>query len=865
MKHPIWRRFAAAVLLAVAVALVPGSSAADIRLNFCKEYLAPEPEIAGTGVSGIVTQPLRLSDPDSWDSGGRYQQYGTAGIQWHTIITKDCVDPKRALLLHDRANTIMDFTRVGTDIVILVYQLAASDMATEWVGRIIDPIVSGFQEGFFRPLLSVAVFIGAVWMAWVGLIRKRATLTMEGAVWMCFAIAFGLFVMAAPSNAVALANRVTNGATVLIHDSLQNTPLIAGSNCTPDGVTVGFQDSRSPEHFSGGGTPRPAPPSDEGTGNGTGGTGNNDSDDSDEETDSPRDPAENDGGGPADGGEDEEIPSFESPDEDATDGPPHADLSMTPMSADTDMGMPFDTDAATWKHSEMIFSSLLCEPWIVGAFGVSGAPGTGTTGMGSESREAARSFTAQALRSQAITQAERESWGTGVNFNPDAHEATMEAKADEYRAVSEQVYHYYPESWPMWSGENQGSRTAIAVTAFLGMLIGGSLIGAISVAILIVKMGIYLLLMMSPFVFLIGIHPGTGRVILLKWVEVFGGFMLKQVFLVGTLVVFLILYSWTFALPFPWFLKIVIIGIFVAVAVMARKIIAQTFAAMTPGALGGAFQKVADDKSLKWGAMTNPAVMIRQRERAAAEKVKKILPMALGAMTGGAAAGALAGVLGGKKNPAAAPPLSGQGPTVPPRRSPTAAPPRPGGPGGPPPAGGGPRPGPGPGGPTPGPGPRPHGGGTAPAPAPLAGPPPGPGGGGGGTAPPRPGGPTPPPRPGPGGGGGGGGGTVPPRSGGGGGTTPPPRPGPASGPRTTSSPLSGRRVVIHRDGAPPLEVPRHEVIDEVVEDRRTPPTPPPPRRTTRRRRIIRWDRPLSDRWGRGERPAPRDGDPPPRD
>ena len=44
------------------------------------------------------------------------------------------------------------------------------------------------------------VILGAIWLAWQGLIRKRATRTIEGTVWMVIACAAAIWLIGAPGG-----------------------------------------------------------------------------------------------------------------------------------------------------------------------------------------------------------------------------------------------------------------------------------------------------------------------------------------------------------------------------------------------------------------------------------------------------------------------------------------------------------------------------------------------------------------------------------------------------------------------------------------------------------------------------------------
>ena len=51
----------------------------------------------------------------------------------------------------------------------------------------------------------------------------------------------------------------------------------------------------------------------------------------------------------------------------------------------------------------------------------------------------------------------------------------------------------------------------------------------IALTLIILKLGFLLLLVAGPFFLIVGIHPGFGRVVAIRWFEMLVGVLLKQV------------------------------------------------------------------------------------------------------------------------------------------------------------------------------------------------------------------------------------------------------------------------------------------------------------------------------------------------
>ena len=50
-----------------------------------------------------------------------------------------------------------------------------------------DGLITALGNAIYFPYLAPVVILGAMWLAWQGLIRKRATRTIEGTLWMVVA------------------------------------------------------------------------------------------------------------------------------------------------------------------------------------------------------------------------------------------------------------------------------------------------------------------------------------------------------------------------------------------------------------------------------------------------------------------------------------------------------------------------------------------------------------------------------------------------------------------------------------------------------------------------------------------------------
>lgn len=74
-------------------------------------------------------------------------------------------------------------------VAITVYQSAVGNGILGWLTNSVDRLVSALGNAIYFPSPAPVVILGAIWLAWHGLIRKRATRTIEGTLWMVLACA----------------------------------------------------------------------------------------------------------------------------------------------------------------------------------------------------------------------------------------------------------------------------------------------------------------------------------------------------------------------------------------------------------------------------------------------------------------------------------------------------------------------------------------------------------------------------------------------------------------------------------------------------------------------------------------------------
>jgi hypothetical protein len=223
------------------------------------------------------------------------------------------------------------------------------------------------------------------------------------------------------------------------------------------------------------------------------------------------------------------------------------------------------------QNADELFTVLICKPWLAGEFG------TSDYSTGRASPTLVNTYGRSLLWAQAIA----------VNERPSA--ALISAKQATYAGIAKSIQTHDPAIYPLFQGNEWTTRLEIAFAALFAAIVAGVLVLLISVTLILLKLSFVLLLIVGPFFLLIGTHPGAGRVIAMRWVEMIIGVLLKQAAI--ALVLSLLLYCYQLIMGtsdavLPWALKILMIALVSVAAFVYRKPFQHLFSAAGYGVIG---------------------------------------------------------------------------------------------------------------------------------------------------------------------------------------------------------------------------------------------------------------------------------------
>ena len=193
--------------------------------NICEPGL-PEAEQANGGINSMISPPETAA-------GGKtlYDNYGVAGQFW-AANGLQCSD-MTSLIGNNVAGMVFDASKAMDRVTITVYQAAAGDGILTWLRDAVDKLITALGNAVYFNYLGPVVILGAMWLAWQGLVRKRATRAIEGTVWMIIAATAATCLIARPAAFTGVGTSVSNGVTQVLNTAFANLPSGGNGNCLP--------------------------------------------------------------------------------------------------------------------------------------------------------------------------------------------------------------------------------------------------------------------------------------------------------------------------------------------------------------------------------------------------------------------------------------------------------------------------------------------------------------------------------------------------------------------------------------------------------------------------------------------------------
>src|SRR5450755_2544812 len=203
-----------------------GSSGIIGALNNVCQPSIPQPEPASGGIGSLIQPPAGVAAGHTL-----YDSYGVSGQFWaaHGLQCSDMT----SLIGNNVAGMVFDAAKSIDRVTITVYQSAAGNGILNWLQSVVDRLISALGNAVYFPYLAPVIILGAIWMAWNGLVRKRATRAIEGTLWMVVACAAAIWLIGRPADFTGVGTTVSNGVTQVLNVAFAKLPNPGGNNCVP--------------------------------------------------------------------------------------------------------------------------------------------------------------------------------------------------------------------------------------------------------------------------------------------------------------------------------------------------------------------------------------------------------------------------------------------------------------------------------------------------------------------------------------------------------------------------------------------------------------------------------------------------------
>lgn len=168
-----------------------------------------------------------------------YEWYGTAGLTWkmeqYDTLGAQC-PPFAAMAGNTVANMVAFLGQAVGEVGLTIFGWAMSVDAIEPFLGSIDSVVKALRDALFLEYMTPILMLGALWMAWVGLVKKRSTEAIQGVAWMVGASAAAIFFLNQPAALAKGINFVvTSVSERIVNTTLDSVSGVPGTNLCGSG------------------------------------------------------------------------------------------------------------------------------------------------------------------------------------------------------------------------------------------------------------------------------------------------------------------------------------------------------------------------------------------------------------------------------------------------------------------------------------------------------------------------------------------------------------------------------------------------------------------------------------------------------
>jgi hypothetical protein len=410
---------------------------------------------------GETLTPGKIPTDSGYWSEGIGECTGLSGSIWNGI-----------------ANVQLTVTELGVTWINMVYFVAffGSQIVFDGMFNIVEGVVEDLRTSLFIPFIELFIILGALWMFWQGIIKRKSTEAFQGALWMAGAAIAGGILLANPGAIPTASNLVVSTITSAVNETLTGgAQTAANANKELCSVNGNITVTKT-----------------------------------------------------------EEVATSVSGDTISTE---QRNLQQViPQSARL-------TQCSIWFN-------LVYVPWVVGQYGISPTDSSSGEILNQDSSP----FAASIVEGIPVTLGDKEnpiqnaSWPV-LQLNSQAMNSDLEASGTNPWQYNQSVgsaiaYSQLVETGNTgWAGRSALDRVNVSSASMVAMVGTGLLVVIFSFEMIALKLAMILLLLLMPIFLLVGVHPGIGRRIAMRWLEFLTNITVKQIILAILLSIFLLMYA----------------------------------------------------------------------------------------------------------------------------------------------------------------------------------------------------------------------------------------------------------------------------------------------------------------------------------
>lgn len=182
-------------------------------------------------------------------------------------------------------------------------------------------------------------------------------------------------------------------------------------------------------------------------------------------------------------------------------------------------------DNALRQTGDQLWRTAGYTPWAIMELGSLEVASDVSTDQTVAPGEVPLTYGERLLRAKTFTPAELDRLAAGEV----TYDELRAEKLTQLTELRDELARRHPDALPWLNGERAAERVGVAALALVAAALFGGLVLLLAGAVLVAQLGLLVLAAMAPLFLLLGVFPGRGRLVTMRWVELFVSLVIKRV------------------------------------------------------------------------------------------------------------------------------------------------------------------------------------------------------------------------------------------------------------------------------------------------------------------------------------------------